>query len=1028
MASDLSVQEVWGIIEQALIWVGSLGVLVTIFTKTRSFIDTTQKEKPYQSNNSVRFARYLTSFRQRIGEKEKARNKVSDLNILTDRLVAHTELHGLKKVELLLHDFLKQSSGVLLGSAGAGKSTGAALALYKLTAASSAYLPIWFDEEILKSETIFDQQDNGPSQILVTYVKRQITEAGGPAEHYPALDNWPQICLWLRSYQLKLVIVIDAYDELLSLFGNDDRLLDVVRFLKKKLAGTANFLITSRLHYKQELIRLNLPFIELVPFTNKQIKRVIKDRHKRIQPYSNQVLELINKNAHNRPLYIWITCKLFDGYISQEIIDKKSNIDFGDSGVIFIHEDVVAHAELKYRQGGLKHELPFLIMSEVALGVASDRIKLTGSAITELIKPYLTTNYNLEQLQHYICSFLTEIKHQDTVYYTFFHEDYIDYWLVRGLLHRLVEDVKGSKKYLILLSQRERMGSFCAELLTLRREEFCSGVEFEQILRNLATSIEDKSWAPPNTRKNSSVSAAALGLRFSINPSNNDGQYPELRGRCLQKLRAIGKDLSGYDLATTVLRESDLRGANLEEVNLRSADLDSALLDGVNLRKANLQGANLRNSQMGGINNKPTDLSEANLTDSQWFNFRASLRGYFQFWMARFVLVDDIEDSLCIWVSSSRGTIVQLVVGCTDSHPKQLYLPIWDQGESYAKDILDFDLFDGMLATVGRDCYLRIYVLAKSKVLRLMCELGPQTFSKYPRRVKFSSDGKWLAVADSASLVYILQIDSKVGLVLEHIKDVNNKYMFSVPPYGSRVAEHTGELVCLDAYNEFFYTGGYDGRILKHRMQEHQILTEEVSDLAQKDDNRLFHTIRALCVGENGILWVGSEDGCIYSFDAEGSLQEASAAIKYESGSDKIFAIAVNRKCSLIVVGFQYGLIDIYKIVGRKVIKPRRKQLDTCCGDIIRAICFSSCDRYIMACSWSGVIKVWDCLADFNEIYTFNAYEAGKNGWEHARWHPSEDHNTLRLKHAIGIDTIKGLSSSLRRYLVALAKSSEAEL
>ncbi|MFZ5448068.1 MAG: pentapeptide repeat-containing protein [Thermodesulfobacteriota bacterium] len=76
------------------------------------------------------------------------------------------------------------------------------------------------------------------------------------------------------------------------------------------------------------------------------------------------------------------------------------------------------------------------------------------------------------------------------------------------------------------------------------------------------------------------------------------------------------KDLSGYQLPRTELREANLHEFNIRRANLLFANLVYAILVRANLQQANLEGANLEGASLSGANLQQANLSDAELQEA----------------------------------------------------------------------------------------------------------------------------------------------------------------------------------------------------------------------------------------------------------------------------------------------------------------------------------------------------------------------------------------------------------------------------
>jgi uncharacterized protein YjbI with pentapeptide repeats len=86
-----------------------------------------------------------------------------------------------------------------------------------------------------------------------------------------------------------------------------------------------------------------------------------------------------------------------------------------------------------------------------------------------------------------------------------------------------------------------------------------------------------------------------------------------LSGVSLSLAKLRDADLSGANLSGANLGEANLGGANLSGANLTGAQLNMVWGNGANLTGANLTGANLREAYFNGANLSGADLTGANL-------------------------------------------------------------------------------------------------------------------------------------------------------------------------------------------------------------------------------------------------------------------------------------------------------------------------------------------------------------------------------------------------------------------------------
>ncbi len=900
----------------------------------------------------------------------------------------------------LLRFVVEHGGAVLLGAAGAGKSTsffrlGVRLLDAPSTGQDPPLLPILISADDLMDglREVLDRPHTTTSvqQPLVEAMWRQLFEpfSVGP----PPADRGQVFRQWCGD--ACPILLIEGFDEFpASIRGTDLREAVLTALCELKLQVPPLVIaISSRPECRHQLkSRLRLPELSLEQISGDDVGDYLQRRWPKLRSHASEIVQAFHDKLDSRPLYLWLLCKYLDerpeldfrgGVSDMDLLKWESEGQISarsrswDPNGLFQRKLLRRAASLLCRQASLQED----DLIAIANDVLPEQQRRVAPELVRVIKTSL--KYDLTRKAWF-----------------FVHDDFRDYWLSEAISDSLSSSSESTTDdSLAMVMELPRVRDMSRELILVLPLQ-----DQEQVKENLMRMMaKDRGRPALHDRTAHSRGATAFTI-FLDCFSTNDLRSSSFEGCCFQGLDASDADLRDLRLRESVLRDSNLCGADLQNADLHGADLDNARLCGTDFRRADLTAASLRNAELGKLRvegssrlGEPTDFGGARLAQSKWFNYRIWLDGFIQFWDAEVIQ----NRYLCLATTGAGGPNDLWVMDLDRSRDSRIRLI--PSGHEAGVVSLSFDLQRGRLATASRDKTVRV------SRLDLLQNRQPDDqsavlncFANYPRRAILCSDGEWLAVADRAAHVYFFGLDT-IG---------DEKSLDRIP-----FAKHSGPVMCLEAAGPYrICSAGYDGKVVsfvapgvcRPPRQERRWQATEIADLslAQSSSSviRALHFHGNASVNQDDGLWIGDENGDLHYYDFRRFRKHLILKC-----SSEIFALTTSPDGSRLAVGLSIGKVVMYRVaVGLVPQLSLEREFSLDDDDIVRKLIFLDEGHRLLAVSWGGAIRIW-------------SIDDGQLTWQYDvnpdEWHPQLDRDKVRFSAPEQIDTISGISAPFREYL-----------
>ena len=815
-------------------------------------------------------------------------------------------------------------------------------------------------------------------------------------------ESTDQLRQFMESSQL--VLIVEGLDELVSAVPLEKPLIAIFVDVLDRLAielrpAPLTLMITSRPNEAEFLAPLRLPSYGLEPINEKRIEEFIETTTPEFATDGKELSRIFVGELAARPLYLrpllqhWPKLRdemsgdptaqidymwLLRQEVSLQINDNKDRCSLDRDGQLQ-QACMRRLAVLSSRPLELTHEHLVDSAHSVAVLALDENARKAASQLIQVLPLFL------------------RLRFIDKVY-EFPHADFRDFWLAQGIVNALLDGFDaGEMTSHISLSDMlnsERLLHVVCDMV--RAQDLASR---ERVTKKLVETINQASNQRPASRRVPTEAAGALSLLVRI---NDVGLVEGLdcRGVCLQGFQGAGQRIENVDFRDAVLWDSDLRGAALVECNFSGTDFDNCDMHGTDLSRSNLTSASFKNTGMGGLPQPdtkvrlPTRLLDVKLTDSNWFNFRITFGGYFQFWTGK---VD--ANAHLVFLATSRGELWAFDYEAENLTPRIVQT-------NHEADLMDMDFSPSqpLIATASRDLTVRIFDASSIGEIREVARF--EKFHQPPRNVAFSVSGRWLCATDRNNNVLFFKASEGGALNLIDYKSYT---------------DHCGPVLCLEparkGSRDVFYTAGYDGVVLEYTEAldgAEPWVAKEIAafHLEEKPDQP--DTIRVLAKWPpqpdqqlRGI-WIGGE-ACVLYYHSFANQGDAAEAFRFRA---EIFRLAISPSSRRIVVGLADGSIEVMDVDESKD-QVTLKHSDTVVmqkRDIVRFVHFLDEDRLLCA-SWAGAVRIWD----FQEQRFVKEYEFP---CEH--WRPQLDRDTIQISPPEQIDTIANLSGTFKEYLKAL--------
>lgn len=902
-------------------------------------------------------------------------------------------------------ELLSQSRGVVLqAAAGAGKSATCLVmiqGLLKNSEQGKPGVPILIECRKLATRVMAQVgQLASPGREVIPVLRA--TLLGDLGRPFGLSGGSPATVDQLRraSAEFAITICIEGFDELGTTAGRDcalkERFVECLDSLLNQWdLSSIKTVISSRAPEAELLALFRFPRVELAPLGHQEITAFIQHRYGIDPERAEGMTRVFIERLAGRPLYLGPLVRRF-AQIDPGQIDRVALLKAEIEAQLADNSDRCWRDAAGELQRACLRELALLELRQgsIARGPLRERLQ----ALTP--EPEV-----VDQLEQVLPRFL-EPEGTDwskPTGYRFPHFDFRDYWLADWFVATLLSGGATSESERVVEAMSvSNVYAKAAEMLHER-----SPAERSTVREQLIEVIHRDRNVQPDRRRTPTAAAIALGMLVRTEDLGLLGKVC-FRDRCFQGFDGSDQRIEDVCLDGSSLRDSDLRGARFANCSLVGANLDNADLNGTTFENVDLRRAVFKNAGIGRLEcasgDRPTRMRGVQLRQSNWFNFRISLSGYFQFWDARLLppspgTPGDAERarSARLALSTSRGEIwvMDLVEGAA---PRIL-------ATGHQADIMDFDFSPerGLLATASRDRTVRLFSV--DPLWQALERRGVvDGFAHPPRNVAISHSGDWVTVTDRSNQVLFYPTD---------------QFARMRPSDSSCRTLHRGPVLCLaslrEGGREVFFTSGYDGRVVRHRSSTRpggDWASEELLHLTLPGNPSEPDTIRvaSVQVTEWGTgLWIGGEGRWLY-FLSLGDFGSGDVRThRLREFEAEIFRLGRASDNRTIAVGLANGTIQVLEIDWVEGV-PNLRERETITmprSDIVRFAEFLDDDR-IVCVSWAGNIRLW---SRSQQAFEFE-YEFPESDWR-----PGLDARALQISPASEVDGIVNLSGTFKHYI-----------
>jgi WD40 repeat protein len=934
--------------------------------------------------------------------------------------------HGAGGEQTSLADLARRGcSATVFGPAGNGKSVALLQAAAELldhgepSSSSPEVLPVLVTARDLLSDQrlchISLAERAGSRDLITAVALLLIDRLASPlsAWHAGAITVPAALARAVHEHNLRPVLLFDGVDELSwSPEGAHLKaaLVEAIDWLQNVIPSLVG-IVSSRPGDELLMDLLQWREYDLVPFTDDDVVKVVRGRGRPCEE-PDVVTKAFHSHLGHNPLYLQLYCA------------AREHGDGGDGPpadraklLEFTAEKAVQARVVPQLLGGemIRAAMRLLAAAMIRGEGPTDRYFLQEIAAraVALIGIVEGNGGDVVQTGEALVSAVEGILVRSRQGYHFPHDEFRDYWLADTCRTALEAGAAPPESALASLLRTPGALDLAARLM-----QGAPAPTVRRVLKEVVSRAEGAQEA--RSRPQETDAAAACSLYLLLFP--RAAAEMDAAGRALPRLHAAGADLRRACLEGTILSGADLRGADLRGANLRRAVLDNADLRGSNLYGADLREAWLQNARIGGLpeenrpdegrgsSDRPTIMVRAKLSESNWFNIRVTLSGFFHLWGATRFGSDDE------WLfPTNTGELLHLRLS-SDGDASAAFVPT-----DHQHDVMDIEWLEhrNLLITAGRDRTVRCHRLIRSDGALRQEPAGKLELSHdYPRRLIATPDGRNLFVGDRSGQVRIIPLaaekDASVSAL--QIGDMHTS------------CAHTGPVMCLEGGTDpltgedVVFSAGYDGRVLRWEQgRDGRWQGQELADLERcvVGFRGTEHTIRALamapplCPGVPSDLWVGVEGGQVFGLDPMLESQNPLPLFPDLAGR-RVFALAFSHDGARVALGFHEGTVRVYGLTQGYREHGLELLHETCLegADIIRSLRFCNQSRDLVIVTWDGRVAVWRQ----GERESPQTIFAAPDDW----WHPERDRNQLRMGGNPEIKEVEGLSARLLAYLERL--------